>query len=324
MDKRLVSIVLVFFSIHALAQQTDWNDRLNQLSLFGDARSDYRLGPGDLIELQVFEIEDFEYTLRINSEGALRVPLVGTVEVAGLTASELEFRIQELLKKNMIRDPQVSVLVKEYRSQSIFVLGAVNTPGQFQITQPLKLVDAISMAGGLDLDRASESAFIQSRKPSRPGEAESLEQRIVEIDLRDLLEEGNLSLNVPVNAGDIINVPERVVELFYVIGEVNRPGAFEIPQNEELHLTQSLAWAGGPMKTANLGDGILVRYDGTQRTEIPINIEKILKGNQPDLSIQARDVLFVPGSTAKSIGYGLLGVIPGTISGAIIFGGARR
>lgn len=311
------------FSV-SFGQDEQWNEQIQQLSAVYGNQAEYRLGPGDLIEIELFEIEDYEHELRVSSKGSVRIPLLGTVKVAGMTPSELEDKLYDLFRHNLIRDPQVSVLVKEFQSQTIFVLGAVQTPGQFQITHQLSLIDALAMAGGLDLGKCSDHAFVQHREFGSGSDPNGDERQTIEVDLKALLRGEDPALNIPLSGGDMVNVPERLVELFYVIGEVNRPGAFEIPVDEELFLTQGLAWAGGPMKTAKLGKGILVRYEENDRLEIPVDFEDVLKGKLPDSQIQANDVIFIPGSTAKSIGYGLLGVIPGTISGAIIYNPVRR
>ena len=315
---------LLLTVIPSSAQDEQWNERIQQLSTVYSSHAEYRLGPGDLIEVELFEIEDYEHELRVNARGLVRIPLLGNVDVAGMTPSELEDNLYNLFSQNLIRDPQVSVLVKDYRSQTIFVLGAVKDPGQYQITHKLGLIDALAMAGGLDLERCSDHAFVQSRGNDPSSDSAPAETKKMEVNLKTLLSGEDPSLNIPLGGGDVVNVPERVVQLFYVIGEVNRPGAFEMPVEEKLFLTQGLAWAGGPMKTAKLGKGILVRYAENDRLEIPIDVEDILKGELPDKQIHANDVIFIPGSTAKSIGYGLLGVIPGTISGAIVYNPLRR
>ena len=123
---------------------------------------------------------------------------------------------------------------------------------------------------------------------------------------------------------DVINVPEREIELFYVIGEVAAAGAYELPRDQTLLVTQAIAWAGGPIKTANSKKGVLMRYsvEGT-REEIAINLDHIIKGKRPDVPIRPNDVVFIPGSTFKRIGYALIGVVPRTLSDAIIRGPIR-
>jgi polysaccharide export outer membrane protein len=191
------------------------------------------------------------------------------------------------------------------------------------MTHQLSLLDALTMAGGLMMDRASDYALLQrggaggeANTPDPEGDAE-----VVRIDLKPLLEGGDLSLNIQLAGGDVLHVPERKIEVYYVVGEVGRAGAFELPVKQKVLVSQALAQAGGPGKTAKMSDGILVRYEGNgNRQELSVDFEAILKGKKPDFQVGANDIIFVPGSTAKTIGYGLLGIIPGTIQGALIWG----
>ncbi|MDA2923073.1 polysaccharide export protein [Acidobacteria bacterium AH-259-L09] len=313
-------------------QGNNWNERIQQLSFLNRTASEYRLGSGDLIEVSVFGVENFTHNLRINSRGEINLPFIGAVRAAGLTPAELEEQLKSSLDGRLIRNPQVSVFVKEYRSQPVFVLGAVKQPGQYQTFQQLNLIDVIAMAGGLIVERAADHALVQRRVSVSADERSNggtndvtNTPQTLKVDLRALLEDGDLSLNIPIRGGDVIQIPERKVELFYVVGEVNRAGAFEMPQQNDVFVSQALAWAGGPMKTAKMNKGILVRYDGKGgRQEMAVNFSDIIKGKESDFLVQASDIIFIPGSTAKTIGYSLLGVIPGVVSGSIIYGPILR
>ncbi|HLV01648.1 MAG TPA: polysaccharide biosynthesis/export family protein [Acidobacteriota bacterium] len=293
-------------------QTEEWNQKINSMSSLFSGSGEYRLGPGDLIEISVFGVDRFNHTLRVNSSGLVKVPLAGVIEVGGLTPAEVEVRVADILREDLIKDPQVSVFVREYRSQPVYIIGAVNKPGQYQITQQIHLIDVISMAGGL-ADSASHEATLQRKVPVEPGS--NTPPETVRIDLEKLLVEGDLSLNVPVQGGDVINIPERVVDVFYVVGEVGRPGAFQLPEEQDLLISQALAQAGGPVKTAKADKGILVRYDEEgRRQELAVDFKDILEGKKPDFRVMPNDVIFIPGSTFKDIGYGLLGVIPQTFA----------
>jgi len=271
------------------------------------SNAEYKLGPGDLIEVGVFGVEGYRHTLRISANGMVNLPLIDAVNAGGLTAAELEQRLAELLGKDVIKNPQVSVFVKEYRSQPVYVLGAVRSPGQYLITMQMRVVDAISMAGGA-LPTADDAVMIQRPLPNGS-------EQTIAVDMAKILETGDLRQNVFVQGGDVINVRTRPVETIYVIGEFNRPGAFTKAPKQEVRVSQLIALAGGPMKTASLSKGMLVRYNETgQRSEVALNFDAILKGKAPDVFVQANDVVFVPGSTMKSLGYGILQVVPGTVS----------
>jgi polysaccharide biosynthesis/export protein len=293
---------------------------------------DYRLGPGDLLEVSVFGVSDFSQAVRVSSSGTIALPFLGRIQVEGMTGQELEQRLTEMItEQKLIRDPQVSVFIKEYRSQPIYVLGAVNQPGQYMATHPLRLLDALTMAGGLDTRRSADYLILQRKAPARSttGEgqqpsANAHENDTTRIDLDKLLEKGDMSLNVTIQGGDVIQVPERKIEVYYVVGEVTRAGVFEFPKDRAAGVlaTQALAAAGGPMKTAKMGDGVLVRYvAGGQPRREKIDFGAVLKGKKPDISLQPNDIVFLPGSNMKTLGYGMLAIIPGTVSGAIVWRG---
>jgi polysaccharide export outer membrane protein len=277
---------------------------------------DYRLGTGDLIEIAVFGVEKLRQTLRINADGIIKMPLLEPIVAAGLTPTELEERLTAALKKDLIRNPQVTVFVHEYRSQTVAILGAVKSPGEYHLTQELRLIDVLSMAGGL-LPSAVDTAEV--RRPTTtgvPGTGASSSEDVLTIDLEALLGKGDLSLNVPVRGGDVIHIAVRQSQVFYVVGEVNQSGAFQLPPKPNVRVTQALASAGGPKATAKAGEAVLLRFDSTgKRQQLPINFSDILHGKQPDILVRADDVIFVPSSNAKAIGAGLLAAIPSSIIG---------
>lgn len=299
------------------------NDRLHEMSTLGKkqaAAEDYRIGPGDLLEILVFGEEALSRTVRVSAAGTVTLPFLDSLQVAGLTAVGVESLLKERLSNDILRDPQVTVFVKEYRSQSVFVLGAVQRPGEYQLVGSLRLVDAIAMAGGLDLETAGDKAVVQRTYVENGTERSD----VVRVDLKALLDGGDTSHNLNLKAGDIVQVSEKSFQLYYVVGEVNRPGAFQLPGQQPLLLTQAVAWAGGTMKTAKSEKGLLVRYDERgQRQEIAVNFEEIIKGRKPDFTIQANDVIFIPGSKFKTLGYGLLGVIPQAAQNAAVYGPLR-
>jgi polysaccharide export outer membrane protein len=241
----------------------------------------------------------------------------------GLTPRESEVKIATLFEASVMKNPQVSVSVKEYKSQFINVLGAVFKPGTYQLTRRTFLVDAIAMAGGLLAEKAESKALVSRSGPKTAAEeiAGVAKPETLEIDLVQLLDKGDASLNVPVYAGDVISVPERVERFYYVLGDVNRGGAFEIKKGERITLSKALASAGGLMPTAKGKATAIMRKneDGTT-TQIPIDASQVLKGQLDDMLIAQNDVVFVPGSTTKTISRSILNSIGG-ILGAIIYGG---
>jgi polysaccharide export outer membrane protein len=109
---------------------------------------DYRIGPQDLLEIQVYGLEQLKREVRVNSKGVVTLPLVGTLQVGGLTSQEAEEMIRTAYEKDYLRNPQVSLFIKEYTSQRITVEGAVNRPGVYPIKGQTSLLQAIAIAGG--------------------------------------------------------------------------------------------------------------------------------------------------------------------------------
>jgi polysaccharide export outer membrane protein len=302
-----VAVSVCIASLASSAQESDLNARLKALTALPINNADYRLGPGDLIEIRVFGVSNLDQTLRISASGTIKLPLIDTVKAEGLTSSELEQRLAAKLAGDVIKDPEVSVFVKEYRSQPVTVLGAVRNPGQILITLQLRIVDVLSLAGGLQ-PNAGDEATIQRR--AKDGQ----EDEIIKVNLRELLERGDLSLNTVVRGGDTIHVQERLDRYVYVVGELNRGGAFPIPPKQEVRVSQVFAWAGGASRTAKVSDSLLLRYDAAgQRQEIKVNFSDILKGKKEDFLVQGNDIIFVPGSKIKSFAQNLLLGLPGAI-----------
>ena len=317
--KKIVRVVFpIIFPMMAFGQQSDWNEKVQALSGFTSSLgTEHGLGPGDLLEISVLGVEELHQLERVNTQGEITVAYLGSLQVEGRTVTDLETLISTgLERQEIVVNPQVSVMVKEYHSQPVFVLGAVNAPGRYQVTRPLTLIEVLALAGGIDEENAAGHVLLRRAKPTGP---EGTKPEIIRVGLSELLEDEDPEQNVPILGGDTVNVPIRIVKMFYLIGDVNQPGAYEFPASGELHLTQALAWAGGAMKTAKSDKSVLFRYGSEgQREEIPVNLKQILKGEEDDWLIQPEDVIFVPGSASKNILFSMLGIIPRTVSGTIV------
>ncbi len=306
----------------ALKPGVDLNERLRAMSGAARFSQDYLLGPGDIVHVNVFginELKDKELTL--DSEGKISLPFINEVTLIGLTPRESEVKISTLYEASVMKNPQVSVSVKEYRSQFINVLGAVLKPGTYQLTRRAFLVDALAMAGGLLADKSESKVFIHragsDASPAAKVSGVDADQSL-EIDLVRLLEKGDTSQNIPIYAGDVISVPERIERFFYVLGDVNRGGAFEMKKGESITLSKALASAGGMMVTAKGGKTAIIRRNADGTTEqIPIDVKKVLNGKAEDVVLAQNDVVFVPGSTTKTIGRGVLGGIGSVLSSLV-------
>jgi polysaccharide export outer membrane protein len=291
----------------------DANRRLEQLRRMLPAVSadEYRIGAEDLIEVSVFEASELNRSVRVSAGGEVSLPLIGGVRAAGLTPRELEGAIEELLRRTYLKDPHVGVFVREMQSRPVSVVGAVKRPGVFQIRGAKTLVEVLAMAEGLAED-AGDTILVThndtQEKPAAPSlqagaESFKKEPETQEIDLKRLIESGDSSLNAPIHPGDVVKVARAGV--VYVIGDVKKPGGFTLRTNENITVLQALALAEGIERTAAKSRARIIRTaeSGGERTEIPLDLGKIFSGKASDPTLQARDVLFVPGSGAKAALY---------------------
>jgi len=277
----------------------------------------YRVGPGDLLSLSVLDAPLLGVTARVSNSGKIHVPYLGVIRVTDLTTSQVEANVAEMLRsRGLVNEPWVTVKIDEYRSQPVYILGEVMLPGQFVMTKEMYLTDLITLGGGFN-DVATPVGYLYRRKANAgllpPGEAPTDEA--IAIDFRALNEGTNPELNVRMRGGDVLYVPQRQRDYFFVVGDVHGPGHYE-KTDDMLLASRALSMAGGPTRTAKLSKGFLVRFakDGS-RQEFPVDFDAILRGRKPDFRIEANDIVFVPGSAAKILGYGLLGVIPSVVTG---------
>ena len=255
---------------------------------------DYKIGPEDLLDINVFEVKEMTAEVRVSGNGYIGMPLAGQIKAAGLTASQLETCIEKKLKR-YLQEPTVSVFVKEYRSQPISVLGAVKFPKVYYVTGQMHLLDVLSMAGGLTPD-AGNVCIVQ--KSSGPGHG----QKQTVIDLEQLLAKGHAELNIPIYTGEIVNVPAGGT--FFVDGAVKAPGAF--PIRGKTTITQAITMAKGLEFEAVKSDIKIFRDTGqADRKVIAVNYESIMKGKTPDIMLQDKDVIVVPKNGFRALIKGL-------------------
>ncbi len=197
--------------------------------------------------------------------------------------------------------------MKEYKSQRISVIGAVNKSQVFAVTGQRYLLDMLMMAEGIAKDAGSICYII---RPMLKNSAANRSATIV-IDLDELLINGNLSLNIPVFAGDVINVPKGGI--FFVDGSVRTPGAYTM--KGKTNLTQAISMAQGVSADANLSDVRIFRDNGKGEREVVVaDYDAIRTGNQPDILIAENDIIIVPQSGIKNFFSGFLNTIRGFVT----------
>jgi polysaccharide export outer membrane protein len=312
-----------------------WPLQMTELASVDRAKQEYRIGPEDLLEISVLEAPELSRTARVSESGEISLPLLGAVTVAGRTPRQEEAVLEELLRRSYLKDPHVSIFVKEITSHSVSVLGAVKRPGVLQIRGPKRLVEILSMAEGL-ADDAGDSVLVihqgiydggaqglsstssagEEPQASTPSSGIELKQsgetgagqitatgRAEEINVRTLLDANDLRSNVFVFPGDEVRVARAGI--VYVVGEVRRPGGFPLKSNGNISVLQALALAEGLTRTSAKKQARIIRTDSVtgERQEIPINLSKVLSGRAADPTLQPRDILFVPNSATRSALY---------------------
>jgi polysaccharide export outer membrane protein len=277
MNRAAYAIVIVALSSVALAQSTlQTQQQVPPHSLLSNDTqngSDAPIGPRDVIEIKVFQDPNLYTKMTVMDDGRITMPLIGKVDVSGLTPGEVENRIRGLLDK-YINKPDVSVTVLEAGSKPISVIGAVTRPGRIGITGNINLIQAITQAGGL------ASGYGRTLYVLRTA-ANGLTEQIA-IDIDDLMVNGNPDLNLPLRANDVINVPIDASINIYVLGEVMHPGSVQFRRSQSPTLLQVLAAAGGPTDRASK-KVILKRVVGGAEKTFRYDFKKIIDGRQNDV-----------------------------------------
>lgn len=250
---------------------------------------DLLLGAGDLLEIRVFGAPELSDVTRVSGAGEIVLPLAGTIRVAGESVETAQKQIeQKLLDGGFLRDPHVNILVKEFASQGISVLGEVAKPGIYPLLGSRTLFDAIAAAGGTT-NRAGRTVVIAHR-----GAQTSAETTIVlSKDGKDAAKE-----NVELRPGDTVMVAKAGI--VYVSGDVKTPGGYLLDNNENLTVLQAIALAQGLNPTAASRSVRIIRKNSGKLEEIPVELKQIMEAKAPDVSLESEDVLFVPTSTSKS------------------------
>lgn len=267
--------------------------------LFPPSR-DLQLAPGDLISIRVFGQPEYLLDVRLSADGRVLLPLIGTVDLNGLTISQAERIVEQRLTDAQIyRNPQVTIQLTEGPNQAATVVGEVHAV--VPVVGSRRLLDVLAVAGGLP-PTASHVITI-----SRPGLAEPL---VVDLGT-DPLHSG--LANVPIFPGDTIIIGR--IGMVYMLGAFKTPGTISLTQYAPLTLMEATAFVGGIGFQGKYDDMRLIRTSGDHRTVVKLDIQRILHGKDPDPILQANDIVFLPDSALKaSISNGSLGTLLGIVS----------
>jgi len=325
----LSSFLLLHAAPSLRAQNVETSDKANERlrSLAANSSrpsqpSDYVIGAGDLVNVQVFDVPEMSRELRVSQTGTIGIPLVPVrLQIAGLTEIQTERKITEVLEANgLISHPEVSVTVKEKKSRPITIVGAVAHPQVYEADRQVTLIDVLAQAGGITAD-ASDHVIVtrperdQSQDAAPPtsapaaatkSAAEPLPPQIppplvntITVNLSQLLEAGDMANNVVIQPGDVVTVPHAGI--VYVLGAVSKPGGYTVTNDRaQLSTLKVLSLAGGLDKTAKSDRAVIVRKDATgQQQQVDVDLKKIMKFESEDVQLRPSDILYVPRSAGK-------------------------
>ncbi len=247
---------------------------------------EYRVGAGDILEVRVFGNAELSLTPTVQPDGAIVMPLVKRVSVAGLTVAEIQRKLTNLLERDFLVDPQVEVVVKEFQSQFAIVVGEVNSPGRFPLRGQTRLIDLLVAAGGFRPSASAEVAITRTE-----GSFESGETRLrLNLGRGGLTPQDEINLSVLIRHGDVVTALGQ--RFFVVEGEVNSPGRYVT--DGTLTVSGAIAMAGGTARFA--GSRVRIRRvdsDSGDNETIEVDLGKVRKGQDEDVVLLPGDVVTV-------------------------------
>ncbi|HYA18552.1 MAG TPA: polysaccharide biosynthesis/export family protein [Bryobacteraceae bacterium] len=271
-----------------------------------------RLGPEDLISLSVYDSPEFSRTVRVATNGTIRLPMLkAPVQVQGLLPDEAATAVSDALKKEqLLVDPFVTVSVSEYHSRPVNVAGAVKNPVIFQAIGNVTLLDALSRAGGL-ADTAGPTIIVT--RPNGSTDTQSVQR----IPTKTLLAGTEPELNLKLTGGEEIRVP--TMENIIVQGNVSKPGVYPVLDPLSLNtVTNAIAQAQGLAQYASHKAFIYRVDDQGVRHTIPVPLWDILQRRKPDMILQARDTLYIPDSPPRRIAQNTINSVTGVAGSAAV------
>jgi len=250
--------------------------------------TDYRVGPQDVLTITSYDQADLSGKFTVEADGTFTYPLIGRVKAGGLTLRALEDSLKARLKdEGFFRNPQVTVAVETYKSQKIYVIGEVRSPGSIPLSGDMSLVEAIARAGST-LPSASGEAIIIHAAPGAIGPAtpsQAQDANTERVDLR-AMQNGAGTLNIVLRDGDTISIPRA--DSVYVLGQVKNPNAYSLQQKNTTVL-QALSLAGGVTDRGSMNRIKIMRVVNGNKKELKVKITDLV---QPGDTILVNDRLF--------------------------------
>lgn len=267
-----------------------------------EERPDYHIGSDDIVQLEIlsFETPDKPSVLlrTVSRDNTINLSWAGTVEIGGLNVQEAEAALKKHLA-SYIKDPVVTLTMAEYKSAGIVITGAVSKPGVYYLKRDRRtLLEVLAQADGLDVNSGDELMLIRGKQSvdSATESGNTDTNSLIIVDLKQLIDSGNLRMNLWVERGDIITVLPRQSNYICVLGYVNRPGSFDISGKGAIDALKAVAMAGGLASTARAENSWLLRQTSKGQKMVPIDLTKLARGVKPPLPMESGDTLVVGSS----------------------------
>ena len=271
------SVLFLVGAVCAALEPTAWSQPAGETA--------YRIGPKDLLDIRVLEEATLNVERRVSRQGTIVLPFLGEQAVEGLTQEQAAAKLKSALEVNYLQRATVKVQVIEFRSRPVSVLGAVNKPGNLDLSGRWTLLEALTDAGGL---AAAHGNVVYILRRAENGLSDRLS-----ISLDDLLVEADPTVNIPIFANDVITVPAAVDVTIFFMGEVQSVGAVTFKSTAKLTLLTAIARAGGLSDRASNRITVKRLKDDGTREEIVIHYKHLLAGTEPDLVLQDQDLILV-------------------------------
>jgi polysaccharide export outer membrane protein len=267
---------------------------------------EYTLGAGDQIVIHIVDMDEIsDKPIRIDPNGFVDLPLLGRLQVSGLTVEQFKEQLKVKASK-YVNTPQISVALTDNQSRPVSILGEVNNPGVHQLQGPKRLIEVISLAGGARADAGPKVIVTRQMKwgpiplpDAKTDLTDGFSRATVSLD--DLLNSTTPSENIVIEPNDVISIPRA--DVVYVVGNVRKAGGFQLTSHGSVSLLQAVALAEGMSQDAAGNRARIIRPapggDGKPK-EILVNVNNVFSGKEPDVPLYANDVLFIPNSIAKS------------------------
>jgi polysaccharide export outer membrane protein len=255
------------------------------------ATPDYQVGAGDVLSVNVYARPDLSTGLsittnsakgsRVDGSGNIHLPLIGTVEAAGLTVAAIREKIEASLRK-FVQEPSVVVEVAEYHSKPIYLMGQFRTPGVYYMDRPMTFLQGITLGNGFDAN-----ANLRGVRLLR-------DSRIAPVDLYSLILDGRIEQNVWLRGGDTVFIPDNRTQNVFIFGAVNKPGPQPMPQGR-LNILEAIASADPRTVGLDLQNVRIIRSLTTTSGELlVVDVEKIRRGETLPMQLMEGDVVYIP------------------------------